>query len=114
MCAGLNSDYIEAMYESWQHDNSSVHVSWDAYFKTGGFARAGTEEKPPIIYHVGGDGSDSDCVRLLNLIRAYQVRKETILPFIGFHQTTSLKLILSEFRSSFGEQHTRRNQSATI
>lgn len=70
----MNSDYIEAMYESWEKDNSSVHVSWDAYFKTGGFARVDTEKRVPIIYHASGDGSNNDSVRLLNLIRAYQSR----------------------------------------
>ncbi|KAL6944431.1 2-oxoglutarate dehydrogenase E1 component [Hanseniaspora osmophila] len=28
-----NAAYIDEMYESWQHDPSSVHASWNAYFK---------------------------------------------------------------------------------
>ncbi|KAF8371141.1 ogdh-1 [Pristionchus pacificus] len=30
---GSSSIYIEQMYESWQRDPSSVHSSWNAYFK---------------------------------------------------------------------------------
>ncbi|CAI4386758.1 AFI_G0028040.mRNA.1.CDS.1 [Saccharomyces cerevisiae] len=28
-----NATYIDEMYQAWQKDPSSVHVSWDAYFK---------------------------------------------------------------------------------
>lgn len=31
-----NAAYIDEMYEAWQKDPSSVHVSWDAYFKNMG------------------------------------------------------------------------------
>ncbi|CAK5075418.1 unnamed protein product [Meloidogyne enterolobii] len=31
---GSSGIYIEQMYESWLHDKSSVHKSWDAYFSS--------------------------------------------------------------------------------
>lgn len=34
--ATANANYIEEMYEAWQRDPSSVHVSWNAYFKNMG------------------------------------------------------------------------------
>ncbi len=31
--SGTAGTYMEEMYESWQRDPSSVHASWDAYFR---------------------------------------------------------------------------------
>ena len=30
---GSSGSYVEDMYEAWAHDPSSVHASWDAYFR---------------------------------------------------------------------------------
>jgi hypothetical protein len=30
--SGSNSVYVDAMYDSWKADPSSVHASWNAYF----------------------------------------------------------------------------------
>lgn len=35
---GSNTEYIEEMHSWWQQDPSSVHTSWQAFFKTGQFA----------------------------------------------------------------------------
>lgn len=34
----LHSIYIDEMYSAWQKDPTSVHKSWDVYFRTGSFA----------------------------------------------------------------------------
>jgi len=58
------------MYESWKQDNSSVHASWDAFFKSGEFVD--TSGSQTIVYYPSGDGKSNDSVRLLSLIRAFQ------------------------------------------
>ena len=30
--SGSNANYMESMHEQWEHDPSSVHASWNAYF----------------------------------------------------------------------------------
>ena len=31
--SGSNSAYVDEMYDSWARDPTSVHASWDAYFR---------------------------------------------------------------------------------
>lgn len=31
--SGSNSAYVDEMFESWSRDPTSVHASWDAYFR---------------------------------------------------------------------------------
>lgn len=31
--SGTSANYVEALFEQWLVDPSSVHKSWDAYFK---------------------------------------------------------------------------------
>nr|CAD2130419.1 unnamed protein product [Meloidogyne enterolobii] len=51
---GSSGIYIEQMYESWLHDKSSVHKSWDAYFSN---VHAGAEPgqafQSPSIFSQG-------------------------------------------------------------
>jgi len=41
--SGSSGAYVEEMYECWAHDPSSVHASWDAYF------RGGAYQAPPSL-----------------------------------------------------------------
>merc|ERR1712212_797293 len=41
--SGSSGSYVEDMYEAWAHDPSSVHASWDAYF------RGGAYQAPPSL-----------------------------------------------------------------
>merc|ERR1719411_305359 len=31
--SGSNAGYVDEMYEAWARDPTSVHASWDAYFR---------------------------------------------------------------------------------
>ena len=35
--SGSSANYVEEMYEQWAYDPSSVHASWDAYFRGGAY-----------------------------------------------------------------------------
>ncbi|KAM9936252.1 hypothetical protein OXX80_004183, partial [Metschnikowia pulcherrima] len=83
-------NYVEEMYEAWRQDPSSVHVSWNAYFKNldGGAPASAAYSAPPTLVPVptGGAGvgfnpgsqpHSEDVVTHLKvqlLVRAYQVR----------------------------------------
>jgi len=38
MLSGTAGTYLEEMYEAWSKDPSSVHSSWDAYFRGSAYA----------------------------------------------------------------------------
>jgi len=59
--SGSSANYVEEMYEQWAYDPSSVHASWDAYF------RGGAYQAPPSL------GSSE---------RANEVQLRSILPSI--------------------------------
>ncbi|KAM9932505.1 hypothetical protein OXX80_007862, partial [Metschnikowia pulcherrima] len=46
-----SSNYVEEMYEAWRQDPSSVHVSWNAYFKNldGGAPASAAYSAPPTL-----------------------------------------------------------------
>ena len=89
-----NAQYIDEMFEAWQKDPSSVHVSWNAYFKnlknnTGAPASAAFQAPPiligtpqgtqanPLGVNSSSNGVDSDVnlhLKVQLLCRAYQVR----------------------------------------
>lgn len=87
-----NATYIDEMYQAWQKDPSSVHVSWDAYFKnmsnpkipaTSAFQAPpsitnftqGTEAAPLGTAMSGSvDQNVSIHLKVQLLCRAYQVR----------------------------------------
>ncbi|RLV93777.1 2-oxoglutarate dehydrogenase mitochondrial [Spathaspora sp. JA1] len=87
---GNNSNYVDEMYESWRQDPSSVHVSWNAYFKNierDNVPPSQAFQAPPTIVPtvVGGTAgflpreapATEDVVVHLKvqlLVRAYQVR----------------------------------------
>ncbi|ODQ82685.1 hypothetical protein BABINDRAFT_159215 [Babjeviella inositovora NRRL Y-12698] len=84
-----NATYIDEMYESWRADPSSVHASWNAYFKNvdAGVAPSQAFMAPPTLVPTPAGGAPSflpgstpineDVVSHLKvqlLVRAYQVR----------------------------------------
>uniref|UniRef100_A0A1I8A919 2-oxoglutarate dehydrogenase, mitochondrial n=1 Tax=Steinernema glaseri TaxID=37863 RepID=A0A1I8A919_9BILA len=93
---GTSSIYIEQMYESWRSDPSSVHKSWDAYFRNveAGAAPGQAFQAPPTFVSgasvgaaVGGAVASpaglstqaiSDHLKVQLLIRSYQTRGHNI------------------------------------
>ncbi|SMN20569.1 similar to Saccharomyces cerevisiae YIL125W KGD1 Component of the mitochondrial alpha-ketoglutarate dehydrogenase complex [Maudiozyma saulgeensis] len=89
-----NAQYIDEMFEAWQKDPSSVHVSWNAYFKnlknnTGAPASTAFQAPPiligtpqgtqsnPLGVNSSSNGVDSNVnlhLKVQLLCRAYQVR----------------------------------------
>ncbi|CAN6597097.1 2-oxoglutarate dehydrogenase, mitochondrial [Trichomonascus vanleenenianus] len=84
-----NANYIDEMYSAWREDPTSVHVSWQAYFKNmeSGRPASMAYQPPPTIVptHSGGvasvvPGRDTsgngiiDHLKVQLLVRAYQVR----------------------------------------
>lgn len=94
--SGSSSIYIEEMYEAWRVDPSSVHKSWDVYFKQveAGAAPGTVYVPPPSISSTGaltvpvaatlpttGVASAKDIedhLSVQTLIRAYQMRGHNI------------------------------------
>lgn len=92
--ATSNAQYIDEMYEAWQKDPSSVHVSWNAYFnnlkKLGdNVPTSSAFQAPPLLAHspqgtetpAFGTGLASNVdenvtfhLKVQLLCRAYQVR----------------------------------------
>ena len=71
---GTSVAYIDEMYYAWKNDPSSVHTSWQAYFKTGTYATAdqarvgiSTQQSQPT--HVS-----PLTAKVVLLVRAFQVR----------------------------------------
>ncbi|ETN46271.1 oxoglutarate dehydrogenase (succinyl-transferring), E1 component [Cyphellophora europaea CBS 101466] len=89
---GNTANYIDEMYMSWKQDPSSVHISWQAYFKNmedGNMPMSRAFQPPPgLISQAGGSatlssapsvetGSGGDITNHLKvqlLVRAYQSR----------------------------------------
>ena len=86
---GGNGAYVDEMYSAWRTDPTSVHKSWDAYFKTGNF------QAPPTLVSdttggvtsgpvsaapqkaaaaPGGVVISTSAAKVLQMVRAFQVR----------------------------------------
>lgn len=91
--SGNTANYVDEMYMAWKHDPSSVHVSWQAYFKnmeSGEMPISRAFTPPSAIVPTGGapspsfapstgtaQGQSSDVMQHLKvqlLVRAYQAR----------------------------------------
>jgi 2-oxoglutarate dehydrogenase E1 component len=62
---GTSTTYIEEIYQAWLHNPSSVHKSWDAYFRTGQYQSPptlGKTSQQPVDANIG---SLSDLITLL-------------------------------------------------
>jgi len=86
---GTSSVYIEQMYRSWKHDPSSVHSSWASFFSNieAGIPPGSAFQQPPTFSQLSDVTSIpsenisraiSESMRILLLIRAYQVRGHAI------------------------------------
>ncbi|CAM9192574.1 unnamed protein product [Ascophyllum nodosum] len=86
---GANNVYVEEMYASWKADPSSVHKSWDVYFRHSEAGRDVSQSfaAPPRVIEVSSAMAPSmmegqaaplanlsDSLGLSYLVRAYQVR----------------------------------------
>ncbi|KAK9767478.1 2-oxoglutarate dehydrogenase E1 component [Basidiobolus ranarum] len=87
---GSNASYVEEMHEAWLRDPSSVHISWQIYFKNlaNGAKPTDAFQAPPTISnasvssfqftevpHTAAASSDiSEHLKIQLMVRAYQVR----------------------------------------
>lgn len=84
---GTSANYVEQMYESWKKDPNSVHASWASFFHNMELnAPPGEAWTPPPKIEISGPSISkrfsneeienilTDHYKLLNLVRAYQVR----------------------------------------
>jgi len=65
------------MYEKWLQAPSSVHASWDSYFKTGDFQMPPAPGQPRFVASASatpGDMISKDSLKVLQMVRAFQVR----------------------------------------
>lgn len=94
--SGSSSSYVEQMYEAWRKDPSSVHASWNAFFKNAdaGLAPGQAFHAPPALVSNADAAATAsmlqqvspgnvhkeieESMKLLQLIRAYQVRGHSI------------------------------------
>lgn len=60
---GSSATYIEEIYKAWQADPSSVHKSWDIYFRTNSVSA------PPNLGEVATKASSNDLDRVLKLLQ---------------------------------------------
>ena len=89
---GTNAAYVDEMYMAWKDDPSSVHRSWDAYFKTGQYtappglhedytsSKREPQSRPSSPSPSSSSSSSSsssgavDPAKIVQLVRAFQVR----------------------------------------
>lgn len=83
---GGNGAYVDEMYSAWRTDPTSVHKSWDAYFKTGNFQApptlvsdtTGAVSSGPVAAAPqkapGGVVISTSAAKVLQMVRAFQVR----------------------------------------
>src|SRR5271155_3660913 len=91
--SGNTANYIDEMYLQWKEDPSSVHISWQVYFKnmeSGDMPMSQAFTPPPTLVPTptggvasflpglgmaGGEGSDvTNHLKVQLLVRAYQAR----------------------------------------
>ncbi|KKA21746.1 Oxoglutarate dehydrogenase (succinyl-transferring) [Rasamsonia emersonii CBS 393.64] len=113
---GNTANYIDEMYLAWRKDPSSVHISWQTYFKNmeeGNMPISQAFQPPPTIVpapaagvpqHLPGAGPDlMNHLKVQLLVRAYQARghhKAKIDPLgirgeveaFGYHKPKELEL----------------------
>lgn len=74
---GSSSSYVEEMYNAWLRDPTSVHISWDNFFRnsTAGAAPGLAYQSPPSLAH-----------------RHDQIPLGTLLPMAGSSQVGSVPI----------------------
>jgi len=63
---------MDAMLEKWTQDPSSVHSSWDAFFRTGEFQLPGGASSTIGGASAGAGSGDANSTKLNDLIRAHE------------------------------------------
>ncbi|XP_075159950.1 2-oxoglutarate dehydrogenase complex component E1-like isoform X4 [Haematobia irritans] len=124
---GTTASYVEEMYNAWLRDPSSVHTSWDAYFRNNSYC--GPPNLAPQQYNtlpvsayggmagVGGPAPDSktidDHLAVQAIIRSYQIRGHNIahldpleINSAELPRNSTIKVIHATF--DFGEQDMER------
>ena len=83
---GTNAAYIDAMYHEWNNDPSSVHKSWDIYFRSGSYVspptltsdlssnKSTSNYQAPNISSSTINQGNNEGARLVQMIRSHQVR----------------------------------------
>ncbi|XP_020713905.1 2-oxoglutarate dehydrogenase, mitochondrial isoform X2 [Ceratitis capitata] len=120
--SGTSATYVEEMYNSWLRDPTSVHTSWDAYFRSNSY-NAPPDFQPvqrnlvPLSSSINalssGGAIDSktieDHLAVQAIIRSYQIRGHNIahldpleINVAELPDNCSTKAIYANF--SFGEQ----------
>eukprot|EP01103_Thecamoeba_quadrilineata_P018470 TRINITY_DN703_c0_g3_i1.p1 TRINITY_DN703_c0_g3~~TRINITY_DN703_c0_g3_i1.p1 ORF type:complete len:987 (+),score=207.75 TRINITY_DN703_c0_g3_i1:44-3004(+) len=69
---GTSATYVEEMFRSWKNDPSSVHNSWDQFFKSDG-QQFETISSDAGLSHESITSSIQDSLRMYLLVRAFQV-----------------------------------------
>ena len=77
-------NYVEEMRSSWKTDPSSVHATWNEFF-----SKEQSTESTPSVSTVSTDHeliqkAASDHIRMLLLVRSYQVRSGSRRSLLGF------------------------------
>ncbi|XP_059216850.1 2-oxoglutarate dehydrogenase complex component E1 isoform X4 [Stomoxys calcitrans] len=124
---GTTASYVEEMYNAWLRDPTSVHTSWDAYFRNNTYC--GPPNLAPQQYNslpvsayagmagVGGAAPDSktidDHLAVQAIIRSYQIRGHNIahldpleINSAELPRNSTIKVIHATF--DFGEQDMER------
>ncbi|XP_073843851.1 2-oxoglutarate dehydrogenase complex component E1-like isoform X4 [Musca autumnalis] len=123
---GTTASYVEEMYNNWLRDPSSVHTSWDAYFRNNSYC--GPPNLAPQQYNtlpatafggMAGVGAAPDSktiddhLAVQAIIRSYQIRGHNIAHLDPLEinspelpGNSSTKAIYANF--SFGEQDMER------
>lgn len=77
---GPSAAYVEDMYAAWKNSPSSVHVSWQSYFKNIDLGKERPWQAPPSIISTPTDVGISqvpsefqDQMKVQLMVRAYQV-----------------------------------------
>ncbi|ODV90195.1 hypothetical protein CANCADRAFT_31230 [Tortispora caseinolytica NRRL Y-17796] len=102
-----SANYIDEMYHAWKQDPTSVHISWQCYFKNldSGVAPSQAFQAPPTlvpppdggvmpIAGLGGSSAIDIHMKVQLLVRAYQVRGhlKAHLDPLGINQLSEDKL----------------------
>jgi 2-oxoglutarate dehydrogenase E1 component len=70
---GTNSVYVDEMYHCWLQDPTSVHASWDVYFRTDTY-------QPNVLVQPGvgavrhSASASNDVANMINLVHSYHAR----------------------------------------
>lgn len=79
--SGANAQFVDLMYQNWKRDPSSVHPTWDGYFRTGSYvtinnnnfvASSNIGASSPVVASGASAVADQTTTRVIDLVRSYQ------------------------------------------